>query len=282
MDGFVYSLIQGVFIPNKVDLFKINPSTGSATWIGPLAGGYGTLVIDGAGNAFLAGNQFFTLDLATGISSFFGNLTIGQFGIFYDLAFDSTGRLWGSFHSDAAHTGLYTIDMATLTATKIVSLQKAHVGLAFGPACLVEPYCTAKQNSLGCLLAIAGGGIPSADAGCCFVVSATNVRNNRLGFLLYGTSGRAALPFQGGTLCVAPPLHRTPMVSSGGSPPPAEDCSGRWSIDFNAFLTNTLVQDAAVVTPLLPPGTIVNCQWWGRDSPGNAALTDAIEFELCP
>jgi hypothetical protein len=132
------------------------------------------------------------------------------------------------------------------------------------------------------LPAIAGGGIPSASAGCCFEVSATNVRNNRLGILLYGTSGRAALPFQGGTLCVAPPLKRTHQIRSGGTPAPAQDCSGRWALDFNAFLAGTLFQDPSVVTPAFPAGTVLNCQWWGRDTPGNAALTDAIEFELCP
>ena len=281
-DGFIYALINNVFAHNTTDLFKIDPTTGAATWVGPLTGGFGTPAIDSAGNAYLVGNQMFTLDLTTGSATFLGNLTIGQFGYFDGTAFDSTGRLWGSFRSDAAHTGLYTIDVGTLTATKVVSLQKAYVGLAFGPACVVERYCTAKQNSLGCLPQIAGGGVPSASARCCFVVSASNVRNNRVGILLYGTSGRAAVPFHGGTLCVSPPIRRAPQVSSAGTPAPAQDCSGRWELDFNAFLAGTLENDPAAVAAPFPAGTRLNCQWWGRDTPGNAALTDALEFELCP
>ena len=54
-----------------------------------------------------------------------------------------------------------------------------------------------------------------------FTVTGTNVRNHKSGLLVHGIHGRAAIVFQGGTLCVAPPIRRTPAVSSGGSPPPA-------------------------------------------------------------
>jgi hypothetical protein len=60
-------------------------------------------------------------------------------------------------------------------------------------------YCTAKINSLGCLPAIGFTGVPSATSGIGFVVRGTNVRNNKNGLLFYGVSGRASLPFQGGT-----------------------------------------------------------------------------------
>jgi hypothetical protein len=63
-------------------------------------------------------------------------------------------------------------------------------------------YCTAKPNSIGCLPVIGALGVSSSNAGSGFVVSASDVLNNKSGLLFYGISGRAASPFQGGTLCV--------------------------------------------------------------------------------
>lgn len=62
-------------------------------------------------------------------------------------------------------------------------------------------------------------------------MSATSVINNKSGVLLYGWSGRAAFPFQGGTLCMAAPIRRTVAVNAGGNPPP-NDCSGRFALDL--------------------------------------------------
>ncbi|MEO6708264.1 MAG: S8 family serine peptidase, partial [Planctomycetota bacterium] len=91
--------------------------------------------------------------------------------------------------------------------------------------CEVLVYCTAKVNSLGCTPQIAASGSPSASAPSGFVVSASSVRNQRAGVLLYGFTGRAALPFGGGTLCLAGSLRRSAVVNSGGSPS-GDDCSG--------------------------------------------------------
>ncbi|HUR27572.1 MAG TPA: S8 family serine peptidase, partial [Planctomycetota bacterium] len=66
----------------------------------------------------------------------------------------------------------------------------------------VTPYCVAKLNSLFCLPAIHGTGTPSASTGSGFLVTCTNVLNNKPGLLLYTVGGRAASPFTGGTLCV--------------------------------------------------------------------------------
>ena len=145
-------------------------------------------------------------------------------------------------------------------------------------------YCTAKTNALGCIPVIAGSGSPSASAGSGFIVTATSVRNNKNGLLFYGVSGRNALPFQGGTLCVATPVKRTGSTNSGGTPAPANDCSGIYAIDMNQF--------AVSAGPPLPlpalqvPGTLVNCQWWGRDPgfppPNNTTLSDGLEYQVCP
>ncbi len=141
-------------------------------------------------------------------------------------------------------------------------------------------YCTAKINSLGCLPLVASNGAPSVSAGSGFDVSCSNVRNAKVGLLLHGVNGRMAQPFQGGVLCVAAPIRRTPSVNSGGSPAPAADCSGVWQIDFNAFVAGAL---GGTPSPaLLVPGTVVVGQWWGRDpgfaAPNNTALSDGIEF----
>ena len=145
-------------------------------------------------------------------------------------------------------------------------------------------YCTAKLNSLGCTPQIGFIGSPSATAGSGFVVSSTNVRNNKSGLLFYGVSGRASTPYQGGTLCVQPQIKRTGAVNSGGTPAPANDCSGVYAIDMNAFAVSA---GPPVPLPALAvPGTLVDCQFWGRDPgfppPNNTTLSDALEYTVQP
>ena len=110
-------------------------------------------------------------------------------------------------------------------------------------------YCTAKQNSLGCLPAIAFLGVASVSSPAPFVISASGIRNNKPGLLLYGFQP-AALPFQGGTLCIAAPVKRSPGINSGGTPSGGgNDCSGILEIDFNAFLQSGAVPALLVVGP---------------------------------
>jgi hypothetical protein len=109
-------------------------------------------------------------------------------------------------------------------------------------------------------------------------VQATGVLNRKSGFLIYGTTGRQAARFFGGTLCVETPLHRTPAQSSGGSAG-GNDCTGVYSFDFNARI-------ASGIDPLLVSGTTVDAQYYSRDPgfsvPNNIALTDALEFTILP
>jgi len=103
-----------------------------------------------------------------------------------------------------------------------------------------------------------------------------------VGLLMYGTTGRAGLLFQGGFLCIASPVRRSPGVSSGGSAFPANDCTGIYSIDMNAFAAGSL--GGSPSPQLIVPGAIITCQWWGRD-PGSlfdSTLSDAIEYSVCP
>jgi hypothetical protein len=152
------------------------------------------------------------------------------------------------------------------------------------PFTFPQSYCTAKVNSLGCVPAISSSGAPSAAATQGFVIAAASVRNNKSGLLFYGASGRASVPFQGGTLCVKTPLKRTPAVNSGGSLPPAADCSGVLALDMAAFAHGAL--GGTPLAALQQPGAVIDCQWWSRDPgfapPLNTSLSDALEFVVEP
>jgi len=133
-------------------------------------------------------------------------------------------------------------------------------------------YCTAKTTSTGCTPSVSHSGVPSATASVGFEVTAIQVESERPGVLFYGVSGPAAFPFQGGLLCVAPPIRRTPPQSSGssGSPP----CAGALSLDLNA----------AGICAWIGAGHRGWMQGWFRDpaSPEGTGLTDAIEWTVCP
>jgi plastocyanin len=150
--------------------------------------------------------------------------------------------------------------------------------------CTSHVYCTAKLNSLACLPAIGSTGTPSATAGSGFVVTGSNVRNNKPGLLFYGVNGQVATPFQNGTLCVKTPIKRTPAVNSGGTPVPANDCTGVYAIDMNTFAVGGL--GGTPLAALTVVGTGVDCQWWGRDpgfaAPNNTTLTDGLHYTVCP
>jgi hypothetical protein len=144
-------------------------------------------------------------------------------------------------------------------------------------------YCASKINSLGCMPGIAAVGAASANSTQGMLVSCSQVRNNTAGLLFYSTAGRSSTPFQGGTLCTNPPIRRTPALNSGGNPAPANDCSGTLSIDMNAFARGLL--GGQPIPELSVIGTVVQCQWWGRDQgfapPFNSMLSNALEYTVC-
>ena len=120
------------------------------------------------------------------------------------------------------------------------------------------------------------GWVPSASSGLPFLVTASSLRNQKAGLVFYGF-GAQAVPFQGGTMCVAAPTRRTPVQVSGGSALPANDCTGSFALDFNAWIQSA-------VDPALGAGADVDAQHWSRD-PGAAAntgLSDAIHFRIRP
>ncbi|MCC7012731.1 MAG: beta-propeller fold lactonase family protein [Planctomycetes bacterium] len=160
------------------------------------------------------------------------------------------------------------------------------ISLGLGGSCCSNAvtYCTAKTNSLGCVPFIGASGQASASATSGFLVVGAQMRNLKPGLLFYGFSGRAAAPFQAGTMCVAAPRFRGITSSSNGNAAPADDCSGRFALDLNAFASGALGGNP--MPGLRVVGSVVNCQWWGRDTgfapPNNTTLSDALEFTICP
>lgn len=145
--------------------------------------------------------------------------------------------------------------------------------------CEVVAYCTAKVNSLGCTPSMYSLGTPSMTDPNPFEVGAVDEHNQRNGLMFYAYDHLVLPGFQGGFLCVQPPLRRLPVQSAGGSPPPTTDCTGQFMVDFNAHAQSGL-------DPILAPGQQVNCQWWSRDpnhvDGTGAMLTDALQFTMQP
>jgi len=148
----------------------------------------------------------------------------------------------------------------------------------FAPGGLGQLYCTAKQNSCGILPSIGWTGGPSASASSGFVVHVDNAKAGKAGLLLCTDAGRGNAPFQGGILCLnSNPIKRTLAVfDTTGTP---GQCDGVLAFDMNAFAAGALGGNP--LASLSVPGTQVNCQFWGRDTPGNALLSDALEYFVC-
>ena len=154
--------------------------------------------------------------------------------------------------------------------------------LCYSPSGVLATYCTAKVNSLGCAPSIGSAGIPRASSSSGFVVSCRDVRNDKVGVLLYSLDGRRAVPFHGGFLCLAPAIRRTPGTLSGGPPAPIKTCEGLWRIDMNAFAAGASGGNPA--PGLRTVGACGTCQWWGRD-PDDAfgsALSEAVQYVVLP
>jgi len=138
------------------------------------------------------------------------------------------------------------------------------------------PYCTAKVNSLGCAPSITSTGLASLTTPSnTLQIGATLMLNQKAGLLFWGRAG-GSVPYYGGTLCVRPPVARTPVQQSGGLPI-GLDCSGTYAFDF----TPTYMAQHGLTS-----GDTVYAQWWSRD-PGYAgslaiSLSNALEFDVSP
>lgn len=136
----------------------------------------------------------------------------------------------------------------------------------------VTTYCTATTNTAGCAATVSTTGTPSATQPTPFTVRATQVVNNKTGLLFYGRHGEA-LPYNGGFLCVEPPLKRTWVSNSGGS----SGCNGTLTIDMNNW-----IQGQNDLT--LGSGDTVFAQFWYRDNSGGTGVgySNAVLFTISP
>ena len=135
-------------------------------------------------------------------------------------------------------------------------------------------YCTAKTNSLGCVPQIGINGCPSASSAGVCTIYCTQVIPGKAGLLFYGFAP-AAIPFQGGYLCVQPPTTRTAIQTSGGTP--LNSCNGEFSLDINAHIQSGL-------DPNLVAGAMLHAQYWYRDpaSPSTTGLSNALSVQIGP
>jgi len=136
-------------------------------------------------------------------------------------------------------------------------------------------YCTAKMNSQFCVPAIGFQGTPSLSATGPFRITATNLLNNKQGLVFYGYA-QAAVPFQGGTLCVQSPVKRTAATSTGGAAT-GNNCTGTFNFDFKALIQSGTDPVLQVV------GQQVSAQIWSRDPADGftTSLTNALRFQIC-
>lgn len=132
-------------------------------------------------------------------------------------------------------------------------------------------YCVPKPSSSFCLadaLTSDLGNAPISGAND-YSVLTNNVQAFRNGIFFFGLNGQLNVPFQGGTLCVNPPLARSPIMNSGGSVQGA--CDGGYAMIVNDGVN---IWDPG-------PGNTVWVQTWYRDPPVDVfgtALSDAVEI----
>lgn len=139
-----------------------------------------------------------------------------------------------------------------------------------------QAYCTAKTGLVCGVPSISALGCPDATETSGWEIRAEPARGNRTGLILYSCSGSAAIPFEGGFLCVSPPIRRTPPTSSGGT---NGACDGVFRLDFNAFASGNGGGNPDAC--LNVPGQQVNAQWWGRDSVQTGSfLSNGLEFDM--
>jgi hypothetical protein len=275
------------------DLYRIDPTTGQMTFIArttdpsphsfpffPL-----TLAISPAGEAIVSqppygsnGPSIAQLDLTSGVIDFIGRVPIGL-GMFRDMSFDASGRMWVIFDNwlDNSKDGIYTVDPSALTyEPKLLGTFHPLGGMnaiAVVPLPAMSVYCE-PSGAVTCAPTLDWQGLPSASAKSGFHVRVRGTPSTSLGLILFG-NGAQVPPFAGSSLCFAPPYHATaaaPSVPAGtGSP-----CDGTWSIDLNP----------EILTTGFAPGDTLHAQWMGLDTnapPGERRVTsNALEFELAP
>ena len=164
-----------------------------------------------------------------------------------------------------------------LAGCALGGLPRPLVGLEW-PMPKPQIYCAGKVNSCGSTPAMQFSGMPSASATSGFLVRCVNAKANRTGMFLYGHSGRAAVPFGGGTLCLNAPISRITGLTTGGT---GALCDGVLQVDVNAFAAGIL--GGTPKAYLTVPGELIQVQAWARDTlAAGSLLSDAMEYLVHP
>ena len=156
-------------------------------------------------------------------------------------------------------------------------------------------FCTAKTSLVCGAPSISSSGAPSVSDPSGFVVTAAPARSCKTGLLLYNTLVQTpALPFQGGSLCLAAAgLKRAGPTNSQGTPG-AGNCDGAFSMDVLQFAQLAWIVPDCAGNPsglpqnnpapfLLNTGQTVYAQYWGRDSTSTGSyVSDAIGWTTVP
>jgi len=138
-------------------------------------------------------------------------------------------------------------------------------------------YCQGKVSTSGCVARLTTsdpGAQPVSGAGD-YRLLLIDAEGRKNGLFFASVSGKATIPFQGGTLCMNPPLARGPVLNTGGG---LGQCNGSFGLvinDGDPLPPNGSGLDAG-------PGGVSLMQAWMRD-PQNpdgfgTALSDAIEL----
>jgi hypothetical protein len=254
---------------------------GSLAWIRqfgtPEFDAVNALVPDGSGGCTLAGSTL----------GGFGGANAGLLDVWL-ARFDASGEEWdrrqfGSNNNDLCYAAAASSGGSTFTAGQTYGLlgssgtggPDAWVAKA-APACPpVSTYCTPSATSIpGCTPSTSAQGTPSLAHAGEFELRASPAPGGHLGLCLFSAHGPANLPFGtlGGALCVAAPLHRSPLKAASGH---TGICDGA--------LAFTLLE-LAQASPIIVPGARIHAQLWCRD-PANSDgfwLSDGLSFEVCP
>ncbi len=129
-------------------------------------------------------------------------------------------------------------------------------------------YCGAERDLSGCLPRMLRPECASLGASIPLVVA--KLPPARPVVFVHGAN-RAALPFLGGTLCVAPPLQRTPVQFASAAAP----CAGQVVFDLSSY-------SASGAAPSWIAGARLCVQALYRDGAGALNWSDAVELTFLP
>ena len=141
-------------------------------------------------------------------------------------------------------------------------------------------YCSAPTTVQGCVPQLTHTGYSSVSNADFFTLIGDDLPNHRSGLLFYGFEGQASNPWGGSTMCVAGIKRRTPLMTTGGLPLPANDCTGFFTFEMNDYAAGLIGGNPRPELSVV--GQVVNAQFWGRQGPSGTYLTTALQYVVGP